>query len=182
MITALRVIRRMILLRCLWAAMGTATAGWMWARRGDTKQRERRWLDCTATRPPRPVSLPAAEPYTTWTRAITLPSRANHEPGETPFVVLGPDKNPGTPQAVRVVDSRTGQVLPEYGFVAYEDDYVGGTRVALADLDGDGIDEIITAPGRNRAPEVSVFTLEGDSVPGFPSFLAYSAAYSAASS
>ncbi|MCU0873929.1 MAG: DUF11 domain-containing protein, partial [Pirellulaceae bacterium] len=92
-----------------------------------------------------------------------------------PIIVLGPEKNPGTRQAVRVVDSNTGEVLSS--FAAYEDDYLGGTRVAVADLDGDGTDEIITAPGRNRPPEIRVFTQEGDAVPGFPSFLANSATF-----
>lgn len=97
--------------------------------------------------------------------------------GQAPLIVLGPDKSPGTPQTLRIVDGRTWQELADAAFVAYEDDYVGGTRVAVADLDGDGLEEIITAPGRNRAPEVRVFTWDGTSLPGFPAFLAYSSAY-----
>jgi hypothetical protein len=94
----------------------------------------------------------------------------DHYFGGVPTFVLGPDKNPGVPQEVKVVDI-TGEVLAS--FPAYGNTYVGGTRVAIADLDGDGTDEIITAPGRNHAPEIKVFTLEGGEVPGFPSFLAY---------
>jgi len=94
---------------------------------------------------------------------------------DTPTTVLGPDKNPGTPQYVMVVDGQSGEVSSQ--FLAYESDYVGGTRVAVADLDGDGVDEIITAPGRNRPPEVRVFDVDGNSVPGFPSFLGNSAAF-----
>ena len=86
-----------------------------------------------------------------------------------PILVLGPDKAPGTPQSVRVVNSETGAVLSS--FVAYESTYTGGTRVALADINADGTDEIITAPGRNRRPEVKFFTLEGASVPSFTTFL-----------
>jgi len=97
--------------------------------------------------------------------------------GQVPVIVLGPDKSPWTPQAIQVVDETTWQLLPELALVAYENDYVGGTRVAVGDLDGDGLEEIITAPGRNRAPEVRMFTLEGDSLPGFPSFLAYEATF-----
>jgi hypothetical protein len=37
----------------------------------------------------------------------------------------------------------------------------------MADMDGDGIDEIVTAPGRNRAPEVRVFTLTGTELTQF---------------
>jgi hypothetical protein len=94
----------------------------------------------------------------------------DHYLGSVPTFVLGPDKNPGVPQEVKVVDI-TGEVLAS--FPAYGNTYVGGTRIAIADLDGDGTDEIITAPGRNHAPEIKVFTLEGGEVPGFPSFLAY---------
>jgi hypothetical protein len=102
-------------------------------------------------------------------------SDPSHYFGGLPLVVLGPDKNPGTPQAVRVIDGNTG--LVESSFVAYETGYAGGTRVAVADLDGDGTDEIITAPGRSRAPEVRIFTREGAAVAGFPGFLAYDAAF-----
>ncbi len=101
---------------------------------------------------------------------ITAASRAIVPLPPPPLVVLGPDKNPGTLQEVRVSDGDQGDVF--WQFVAY-DSYVGGTRVAVADLNGDGRDEIITAPGRNHAPEIRIFTLQGDSVPGFPSFLAY---------
>jgi hypothetical protein len=92
---------------------------------------------------------------------------------EPPFIVLGADKNPGTPQYVRVVAADSGDILSQ--FVAYENNYNGGTRVAVADLDGDGVDEIITVPGRNRAPEIRFFSLEGAPVLGFNSFLAYAA-------
>jgi hypothetical protein len=73
------------------------------------------------------------------------------------------------------VDSVTGLIKSSY--VAYEDDYAGGTRVVVADLDGDGVDEMMTAPGRNREPEVRVFTLDGKAVEGFPSFLVYDPAF-----
>jgi hypothetical protein len=42
------------------------------------------------------------------------------------------------------------------GFLAYEPAFRGGVNVATADLNGDGIDEIITGPGRGRAPTVNV--------------------------
>lgn len=88
-----------------------------------------------------------------------------------PILVLGPDKNPGTPQQFRVVDGDTGEILEQYA--AYGETYVGGTRVALADLDGDGDDEVITAPGLNHSPTIRILSVAGDSVPGFADFPAY---------
>jgi uncharacterized repeat protein (TIGR01451 family) len=92
-----------------------------------------------------------------------------------PYIVIAPDKNPGTPQRVTVINGDTQQV--EYQFLAYEANYTGGTRVSVADLTGDGNDLVITAPGRSRLPEIRIFTIEGNPVPGFPSFLAYPAKY-----
>ncbi|MCL4202703.1 MAG: VCBS repeat-containing protein [Pirellulaceae bacterium] len=88
-----------------------------------------------------------------------------------PIIVIAPDKNPGTPQEVHVVNSDTGEVLSQ--FLAYEANYQGGTRIAVGDLNGDGIDEIVTAPGRSRLPQIRVFSPDGDPVLGFPEFLAY---------
>jgi hypothetical protein len=46
-------------------------------------------------------------------------------------------------------------------FLAYEPTFYGGVRVATGDLDGDGVDEIVTAPGRGRAGFVRVWTQAG---------------------
>jgi hypothetical protein len=69
------------------------------------------------------------------------------------------------------------RVKSNSSFLAYESDYLGGTRVAVADLTGNGEEVIVTAPGRGRAPEIRFFTVQGEPVPGFPSFLAYAADY-----
>ena len=89
-------------------------------------------------------------------------------------IVLGPDKSPSTPERVLVVDQLTGQTLAS--FVPYENNFQGGVRVATGDLNGDGIDEIVTAPGRGRAPELRVFTQQGVELPEFRT-LAYAAAF-----
>jgi hypothetical protein len=42
-------------------------------------------------------------------------------------------------------------------FIAYNTNFTGGVRVAMADVDGDGFDDIITAPGAGGAPDLRVF-------------------------
>jgi hypothetical protein len=75
------------------------------------------------------------------------------------YVVLGVDANSYTEPYVQVLNTATGTAVSK--FLAYESTFRGGVRVARADLTGDGVEEIITAPGRGRAPEVRVFSLTG---------------------
>jgi hypothetical protein len=80
------------------------------------------------------------------------------------IIVIGPDKGNSSQPIVKVVNKTTGEVIAQ--FFAYESTlngdswtFFGGVRLATADMDGDGFDEIITAPGPGRAPEVKVFKL-----------------------
>lgn len=75
------------------------------------------------------------------------------------IIVIGPDKQNTSTPLVKVIDKNTGAVLSQ--FYAYEPSFKGGVRLATGDMTGDGIDEIIVAPGRGRAPEVRVFTQAG---------------------
>ncbi|TAK04857.1 hypothetical protein EPO33_02570 [Patescibacteria group bacterium] len=67
---------------------------------------------------------------------------------------------PGTTGGPHVrVWSLGGKLKSE--FFAYETAYRGGVALALADMDGDGIADIITSPTGYRAPEVRVFSATG---------------------
>ena len=66
----------------------------------------------------------------------------------------------GTPQ-IRVFDGR-GNVLFTPGFLAYAESFRGGMNVAVGDVNGDGTDEIITAPAKEGGPQVKIFDRYGD--------------------
>lgn len=62
----------------------------------------------------------------------------------------------GSTSRVRMTDAATGNVLSE--FDAFEPGFQGGVQTALADLDGDGRNEVIAASGRGRIAEWRVFS------------------------
>jgi large repetitive protein len=73
----------------------------------------------------------------------------------------------GTPPAVRVLDaSGTDQT-----FFAYDPKFLGGVRVALADVNGDGVPDIITAAGPGAGPHVRVWN--GTDLSEIGGFFAY---------
>ena len=45
-----------------------------------------------------------------------------------------------------------------FDFFAFEDTFRGGVRVAVGDVNGDGIDDIVTAPGFTGGPRIRVFS------------------------
>jgi hypothetical protein len=71
---------------------------------------------------------------------------------------------------VRVFSAQTHQEL--FGFFAYSTNFLGGVRVAVGDVNGDGVPDIITAPGPTGGPDIRVF--DGSTGQMIDEFLAYS--------
>ena len=47
------------------------------------------------------------------------------------------------------------------GFFAYDKSFRGGVNVAVGDVDGDGVDEIVTGPGAGGQPHIKIFNKKG---------------------
>jgi len=75
----------------------------------------------------------------------------------TPRSVVAVGTEIGTPAApvVRLVNAATGAVLATT--TPFEPTFHGGVRVALGDIDGDRIPEVLVAPGAGRGGEIRVF-------------------------
>lgn len=84
-------------------------------------------------------------------------------------VIIGSDIGCTSTPLVRVIDPNTGvdRITP---FFAYEPKFRGGVHVYGADVTGDGIPEILTAPGPGRPGEVRVFTRDGAPLPQYNFF------------
>ena len=70
----------------------------------------------------------------------------------------------GTP-TVSIVDPASGTVVRQ--FDVYEQGFMGGVQTAILDVDNDGRDEIVVAPGRGRVGEIRVFDLDGEEMPEY---------------
>jgi ELWxxDGT repeat protein len=70
---------------------------------------------------------------------------------------------------VRVFNALTGALVSE--FLAYDVHFLGGVRVAVGDVTGDGVPDIVTAPGPGGGPDIRVF--EGRTGVLVREFLAY---------
>ena len=83
-------------------------------------------------------------------------------------IVITPDKANCSQPYVHIVNQDTGEL--RRSFLAYEESFRGGVRVATGDVTGDGIPEIITAPGRNHIPLIRVFDINGTMLTEFLAF------------
>jgi uncharacterized protein YkwD len=129
----------------------------------------------TDVSPPRRTATPAPAVPVSETTAVTLvptnsarrQTSTNSDPSVKGWVAVA--AGPGSAPWVRIVDATTGQVRRQ--FLAYDRNFRGGVRLAVADVTGDGIADIITAPGPGMSPWIKVF----DSASGrqIHTFLAY---------
>ncbi len=87
-------------------------------------------------------------------------------------IVIGPGKSPNVPDtsscsAYRAVVDGTAFAGHTAGatvlaqFAPYGNTFQGGVRVATGDLTGDGVDDIVTAPGWSTVGQVRVYTEAG---------------------
>src|SRR5690242_1790324 len=103
---------------------------------------------------------------------LAMPSAtrgANNVPGSdvSSTIVTGPDSGGGP--LVKAFDGDTFGTL--HNIIAYAPAFTGGVRVATADVNGDGVADIITGPGSGSGPLVKVF--DGNSEAVVQSFLAF---------
>jgi hypothetical protein len=86
--------------------------------------------------------------------------------------LLAVGANRGLPR-VRVFDAQTGGL--KFSFLAYSSRFKGGVRVAVGDVNGDSVPDIITGPGLGMAARVKVFN--GANGQLLRSFLAFPSNY-----
>jgi hypothetical protein len=102
------------------------------------------------------LNNPADPVFNTWN--ISGHSRVNYKQIEkmnhVQTVAAGADLGGQEPR-VRVIDAETG--LQKFSFLAFAAGFKGGVRVAVGDVNGDAIPDIITSAGAGGGPEVRVF-------------------------
>ncbi len=77
------------------------------------------------------------------------------------FIAVGADGGGGP--HVRVYETGTNAL--RFNFFPYEAAFTGGVRVAVGDVNTDGVDDIVTIPGPGGAPRVRVFSgVDGDTL------------------
>lgn len=84
-------------------------------------------------------------------------------------IIVGADAGGGP--NVTVFSGPNGARLA--GFFPYDVNFTGGVRVAAADMNGDGMAEIITGAGPGGGPNVAAFSISGASLTLVSSFFAF---------
>ena len=83
-------------------------------------------------------------------------------------IVIGMDKSPAVPKNATVVNPLTGTA--SVTITPYSSTFLGGVHVATGDLNGNGYDDIVTAPGRTGAPVINVYDQFGNLLTSFPAY------------
>jgi hypothetical protein len=78
----------------------------------------------------------------------------------------GSDASKIWPGVVNVRDAETGRLL--FSVKPYPSDVHGGVRVAMGDVNGDGIPDLIVAPGPGYQPLVEIFNGSPDAIGHYP--------------
>ncbi|MBX7105662.1 MAG: carboxypeptidase regulatory-like domain-containing protein, partial [Gemmataceae bacterium] len=130
---------------------------------------KRELLASTTNTTPRLNGQAAAMPANpTYGNAVA--STKLYDPAIPQYVVTSPDA--GSAPIVRVFDFGTGTT--KYTITAYSG-FQGGVRTAVGDVTGDGIPDIITAPGFGGGPHIKVF--DGATGSLVAEFFAYAASF-----
>jgi hypothetical protein len=106
--------------------------------------------------------------------ALAAGDRFTYGTGSGPpaaITVTGTDAGGGP--HVRVFDASNGALV--YEFFAYDSAFRGGVRVALGDVTGDGVPDIITAPGVGGGPDIRVW--DGVTHAKIRDFMAYDSSF-----
>jgi uncharacterized repeat protein (TIGR01451 family) len=112
------------------------------------------------------------------TSSVFDPDTANNSADATTTVMahLRPavtGAGPGGAPLVNVFDPATGLLMRS--FAAYAPTFRGGVRVAVGDVNGDGVPDVITGPGPGGGPHVKVFSGTDGSL--LTQFFAFDAAF-----
>ncbi|CAN5226922.1 hypothetical protein BH11PLA2_BH11PLA2_21270 [soil metagenome] len=107
---------------------------------------------------------------TTWTGGVFVAAADRTRSGQS-WIAVSADA--GTTPQVRVFDIAAGKMIDS--FVAYDERFRGGVRIALGDINGDGTPDLITVPGPGGEPRVRVLDGRNRAVMG--DFLAFDPAF-----
>lgn len=77
------------------------------------------------------------------------------------LVAVASDAGAAATSHIRLLDAETGAQVATTETPAFDAGFKGGVRLAMGDVTGDGVAEVIAAPGRGRMGEIRVFARVG---------------------
>lgn len=88
--------------------------------------------------------------------AVNLPQPAAWVPLTAGQAVFATGTGPGLPTIVTIADAASGQVLNQ--LLPYGAGFHGGASVAVGDVDGDGVSDVVIGAGRGGGPHVFAYS------------------------